>query len=92
MENAVWREKMENLRAIGMQTGVWVPYKAEVGEFRDSFTGLAIKEPKHVREFEHYKEPGPASNQYTHYNYTYKYEDLESKRTGTAGSTKRGIK
>ena len=57
-----------------------------------NFEILAIKEPKHVREFEHYKEPGPASNQYTHYNYTYKYEDLESKRTGTAGSTKRGIK
>jgi len=89
VENAVWRAKLETLRAVGMQTAVWVPYKTEVGEFRDITTGLPIKEAKHVKEYEHYRERGPSSNQHTMFNHTYKYEDLETKRLGTAGSTKR---
>jgi len=74
-----------------MQTAVWVPYKAEVGEFRDHFTNLPIKEAKHTREFEHYRDRGPDSNQFTSFNYTYKYEDLESKRTGTAGNSTKKV-
>ena len=87
-ENAAWRAKLENLRAVGMQTSVWVPYKSEVGEFRDKFTGLPIKEPKYIPEYEHYKGAGPNGNVNTKFNYTYKYEDIESQRTGTAGSTR----
>lgn len=90
-DNAAWQAKLDNLRAIGMQTAVWVPFKAEVklGTFKDKYTNLTIRPPKHIREFEHYKEPGPGTNLHTPFNHTYKYEDLASKRTGTAGSYKR---
>lgn len=56
---AAWVAKVEELRALGMQTANWVPYKFEIGEFRDKFTGRAIREVENVKEYEHYKGKGP---------------------------------